>query len=441
MKRLSLRLRLLLLFTLALLSVWIAASVLAWREIDDEVEEILDAQLIAFADHLGRIDVTALLEKEHGSPAAQQPGKEIAVFAVFDSAGKLSFNEGLYGLVDIRAGEPANRGEKNRPRNQGRWRMLWVTDRSGHYRIAVAQHLGYRDELALEVIESQFTPWLIMFPFFLLAVSILLKREFRPMKDAADALTRRRPDDAAPVDPGRLPREIRPFIHALNALFVRVSELLLRERRFTSDAAHELRSPLAGLRVQAEVAQMAKDDLEARTHALEKLTLGIDRTSRLIDQMLALSRLDSLGSLSEIESIDWCALLQEAIDGFRERAEKRRIAFCLDCAGTPAAMQGQKLLLMLLFRNLLENALHHSFPGGCVKVRLEAGKICVEDEGPGVLPSNLPRLGERFFRLAGQSEAGTGLGLSIVKRIADLHGIEVVFANRLEGGLRVELHL
>lgn len=440
MKRPSLRFRLLSLFTAALLGVWAAASVLAWKEIDDEIGEILDAQLVAFAEHLRGLDIPSLLDRQKQlNPPSFQSERETLAFAVYDKKGTLLLNKGLYGFIDVKSGDIELSIADGQPRSWGRWRMLWLSGSEKNYRIVAGQSLSYREELASDAIESQLLPWMIMLPIFLFSVYLLLGREFRPMREAAEALSKRSADDATPLNTS-LPREIGPFVDALNALFVRVSGLLWRERRFTSDAAHELRSPLAGLRVQAEVAQLTEEgDTETRNKALNKLTLGIDRMAHLVDQMLNLSRLDSLDSLTDIEDIDWRALVKEALDSFRKQADARRITLSLDCLLAPPLMRGQRLLLMLLLRNLLDNAIRYSLPGGGVKVILEETRMSVEDNGQGVLPSNLNRLGERFFRLAGQNEPGTGLGLSIVRRVADLHGFRVVFSNRIEGGLRVEV--
>ena len=442
----SLRSRLLLLFTLTLLAAWGVATAIALFDLGEEIDEILDSQLVSFAEHLDSVKIDVLLDPSNRSFEKPATRRGIAAFAVFDGNGDLLLNDGLYGLVSPVFMESRGAHGELRPVDQGRWRMLWLEKDfpgrpGGKCMLVVAQHLGYRDELLWEMLESQLLPWLVAFPLFLFTVSLLLKREFLPLKKVTDSLAGRRPEDAAPIDGDGLPCEIRPFVAALNALFVRVADVLLRERRFTSDAAHELRSPLAGLRVQAEVALMVEDDAEARARALRNLTQGIDKTTRLVEQLLALSRLDSLSSLPEAQPVDWRRIIQEVVDGFEEEANKRRIELCVEYVASPAEKMGHRLLLSTLFRNLLDNALRYSYPGGCVRVVMSKERICVEDDGPGVSPGNLGRLGERFFRLPGQGETGTGLGLSIVKRVSELHGIRVEFAGRLGGGLSVILHI
>ena len=228
---------------------------------------------------------------------------------------------------------------------------------------------------------------------------------------------------------------------ALNALFTRINALLVRERRFTSDAAHELRSPLAALRVQTEVVQLAGDDESMREHALDNLTVGIDRATRLVDQLLTLSRLDSLSDLADLEPVDWSLLVPMILVEQDRHAYAAGVILRYEQQGIPAPLQGQALLLSLLVRNLVDNAIRYTPAGGTVTVRLAERLLTVEDNGPGVTTEHLARLGERFYRPPGQEQTGSGLGLSIVQRIAGLHGLKISFANRAEGGFIAKVML
>ncbi|RTF23133.1 two-component system sensor histidine kinase QseC, partial [Serratia marcescens] len=254
-------------------------------------------------------------------------------------------------------------------------------------------------------------------------------------------LRRRAPDDAAPLDARQVPTEVRPLVDALNALFARINALLVRERRFTSDAAHELRSPLAALRVQTEVVQLAGDDAPMREHALDNLTVGIDRATRLVDQLLTLSRLDSLSDLAELAPIDWNNLVTMTLAEQDRQAHAAGVTLRYEHRGTPPPRQGETLLLSLLLRNLLDNAVRYTPQGGVVTMTLSERSLTVEDDGPGVTTEHLARLGERFYRPPGQEQTGSGLGLSIVQRIAGLHGLQISFANRPAGGFVARLAL
>lgn len=470
----TLRGRLLLLFGCSVLVMWAVASGIAYYEMREEIDEILDAQQIVFARYLANSDLR--------SAGVLPDAQGVLALAVFDAEGRVVLNNGLYGLLDPKNQRafPLSEAEP-KLYDQNRWRVLWLElpeERFGKPCVlAVAQHRAYRGELVREALEEQLVAWLIFIPLLLFAVLWITGREFRPLSEVADALMKRRPEDATPIEERRLPGEVRPFVKALNVLFARVSEMMLRERRFTSDAAHELRSPLAGLGVQVEVARMATDDPDVLEHSLSNLTRGIDRTARLVEQLLALSRLDSLTEVEGAEDIDWPALLRTILDDFSAAASRRNVDLRLENAGaflsdlsdssaSPApSAKGHELLLSLLLRNLIDNALSHAPIGhaptdhapighaptghgpvghgpirGTVCVSLLENSVCVEDNGPGVLDEYLPRLGERFFRLPGQDRAGTGLGLSIAKRIAELHGFHIVFSNRPGGGFRACLH-
>jgi two-component system sensor histidine kinase QseC len=213
-----------------------------------------------------------------------------------------------------------------------------------------------------------------------------------------------------------------------------------REQAFVADAAHELRTPLAGLRVQAQVVELSDDDPPARRHALTQMRVSIDRCDRLVEQLLTLSRLESLsdghsgreGGLSFV-SLDWPALLEEAISEFRPQAGDKGIT--MECAvkAIPARSLGAPSLMAILLRNLLDNAVKYTAAGGSTGITLDSHALTIENSGSGVCDTCLPRLGERFFRPPGQEAPGSGLGLSIAKQIAGLHGFTLHLQNRAAG--------
>ena len=185
------------------------------------------------------------------------------------------------------------------------------------------------------------------------------------------------------------------------------------------------------------MAQLYLDDPQAQAKALAQMHAGIDRASRLVDQLLTLSRLDSLDNLDNIEPLALADLLQSAVMDIYHPAQQAGIDIRLNINAPQATRTGQQLLLSLLVRNLLDNAIRYSPRGSVVDVTLNARSFSVRDNGPGIAPDALARVGERFYRPPGQDETGSGLGLSIVKRIATLHGMRVSLANSAEGGLDV----
>lgn len=272
--------------------------------------------------------------------------------------------------------------------------------------MVVGQEWDYRQEMAIDIVKAQLLPWLIALPIMVLLLIWLVTRELAPMKRLAKRLYQRRPDDETPLPLDAIPSEVKPLVEALNSLFTRTGDMLVRERRFTSDAAHELRSPLAALKVQTEVAQLAQDDAEMREHALTNLTEGIDRATRLVDQLLTLSRLDSLSGLDDVHDIALQDVLQTGVMDHYHKARTSGVELMLDIRQTPPPRRAQPLLLALLVRNLLDNAIRYSPRGSTVTITLDAHNFSVEDNGPGVSPEYLKRIGERFFRPPGQEKPG-----------------------------------
>jgi two-component system sensor histidine kinase QseC len=441
-QRLSLKLRLTLLFLVLSLGAWLAASVVAWQQTTHKLDKLFDTQQMLFAKRLMTMDLDELNAPVRMSdvPKKAKHGHlddDALAFAIYASDGKMLLNDGENGR-DIPYHYRRDGFTDGRLKDDNdAWRFLWLTAPNGKYRIVVGQEWEYRQEMALDIVTSQLTPWLVALPLMLLLLIVLLARELRPLKNLTLTLRRRSPDATDRLATDGLPTEVRPLLDALNHLFARTQEMMTRERRFTSDAAHELRSPLTALKVQTEVAQLSLDDPEAQAKALNQLHAGIDRASRLVDQLLTLSRLDSLENLDDVHTIAMADLLQSAVMDSYHSAQQAGIELRLNIHAPQVARAGQPLLLSLLVRNLLDNAVRYSPRGSVVDVTLDAQSFTVRDNGPGISPDALARIGERFYRPPGQEQTGSGLGLSIVKRIATLHGMRVTLANAREGGFEV----
>ncbi|WP_253381960.1 quorum sensing histidine kinase QseC [unidentified bacterial endosymbiont] len=441
-QRLSLKLRLTLLFLALSLAAWFAASIVAWQQTTDKLDKLFDTQQMLFAKRLMTMD----LDEIH-APARMKtvPKKakhghfddDALAFAIYSADGKMLLNDGENGR-DIPWHYRRDGFENGRLLGDNdEWRFLWLTSPEGNYRIVVGQEWEYRQEMAMDVVASQLTPWLVALPVMLLLLILLLGRELKPLKKLAQTLRARSPDATDALSTQGVPPEVRPLLDSLNHLFIRTQEMMTRERRFTSDAAHELRSPLAALKVQTDVAQLYLDDPQAQAKALAQLHTGIDRASRLVDQLLTLSRLDSLDNLDDVEPIVMADLLQSAVMDIWHPAQQAGVDIRLKINAPQAQRAGQQLLLSLMVRNVLDNAIRYSPPGSVVDVTLDARSITVRDNGPGISPAALARVGERFYRPPGQDATGSGLGLSIVKRIAALHGMGVSLGNASAGGFEV----
>ena len=231
------------------------------------------------------------------------------------------------------------------------------------------------------------------------------------------------------------------MLDALNGLFRRIAELLESERRFTADAAHELRTPIAGIRAQAQVALGATADSE-RSHALHATLQGCDRATRLVEQLLTLSRLEA-GAEHALVAVDLAALARQVVAELAPQALSKQQLIDVD-ASNPCTVQGDATLLSVMVRNLVDNAIRYSPPGAIVKIAVSpetsAVRLTVEDSGPGMSPTDMERIGERFFRVVGSGQDGSGLGWSIARRIAAVHQavVRVAKSDLLEG-LSVEV--
>ncbi|MDR2156080.1 MAG: sensor histidine kinase N-terminal domain-containing protein [Burkholderiaceae bacterium] len=457
----SLRGRLMLWLALTLTVVWILASLLAYEATKEAVNTLFDSQQGLLARQLlgaQEQGIQALLQAHPDVlPSAKNLldkdergniDSDALAFAVFDREGRRRWSDGADGrrLVFV----PGVRGFVNQGRPHSRhhsrhaWRVLFMASQDGASIIAVGQEVGHRRKAVRVIVATQLWPWLAALAAALALIWWVIGAQTKPLRGVARELMQRAPDDDTPIAPERVTLEVRPVIEALNALRARARALIAHTRRFTADAAHELRSPLAALRVQAEVAQLAAQDPVARRRALAQLTGGIDRAARLVEQLLALSRLDPMGALPDSEPLDWPRLLQDALHDAQAPAQARGITLTL-CADASASValpaRGNATLLTLLLRNLLDNAVRYTPTDGHVTLRCGAHGLAVEDDGPGVAAQYLDRIHERFFRPPGQSQPGSGLGLSIALRVAELHGLRLTLENRAEGGFRAAMRM
>lgn len=443
-QRLSLRVRLTLIFLILASATWAVSSFVAWKQTTDNVDELFDTQLMLFAKRLSTLDLDELKASER---IAHTPKKfkhghiddDVLTFAVYTPEGKMVLHDGDNGQYIPYSYRREGFDDGYLTGDNDKWRFVWLTSADKKYRIVVGQEWEYREDMALAIVTTQLVPWLIALPLMLLILIVLLSLELKPLKKLAQALRLRDPESEDPLSLKGIPGEVRPLVESLNQLFIRIHTTMVRERRFTSDAAHELRSPLTALKVQAEVAQLSDDDPQARQKALMQMQTGIERATRLVDQLLTLSRLDSLDNLQDVAEISLEELLQSAVMDIYHPAQQAHIDVRLHINAHDITRTGQPLLLSLMVRNLLDNAIRYSPQGSIVEVTLNARNFSVKDNGPGITPEVLTHIGERFYRPPGQSVTGSGLGLSIVRRIATLHGMSASFGNAPQGGFEAKV--
>jgi signal transduction histidine kinase len=302
--------------------------------------------------------------------------------------------------------------------------------------IHVAQALADRARLARASALRLALPGVALVVALVIAVSVVVRRVTAPVVRFAQAIDARAPGDASVVSGAGLPQELQPVASAVNRLLARVEDALRHERTLTADAAHELRTPLAALRAQSQVALRSRDD-EERSSALRALMAGVDRATALVGAVLTLARLDA----SQLDPaaqprLDLTTLAKDVIDEFAPIAAGRGVEFTTDFS--PAPVRGDADALAILLRNLIDNAIRHARHRVRVQVAVEAGEAClrVQDDGAGLSAAQAQRVFDRFYRGSpgtGDAGSGAGLGLAMVKRIADLHHGSVVVEDPKEG--------
>ena len=429
--------------------VWALGLFYGLHSANLEINELFDTQQLQLARQVLALLPSAPAARLPSTPAAPPPRAQPETqgaadeadlsIAVWNRAGQLLLADREGAQLPYRSGAD---GFVDQAIDGRDWRLFYLRDPGGDWLVAVGQQSEERDELVQALLVGQLLPWVLTLPALLLAMAAALRQALAPLRRLGDELQRRRALDLQPLADAGLPADLRPLVQALNALLQRVAEQIEHERRFTADAAHELRTPLAALQAQWDTAQLeAARAGQAPTRAQAKVGEGLARLSRLVTQMLALSRLEHLDAPAQRVPIDWVMLAEQLFSELLPLAEAQQAE--LECQwparGTqPLLSHGDSALLTLMLRNLLDNALRHSPPQGRVTLRLAADAIEVIDQGCGVPEEQLARLGDRFFRLPGQAHAGSGLGLSIAKRIAALHGLSLQ-ARREPGAFVVRL--
>ncbi len=421
----SLSRRLLLLSLAAVAVVWVASSIFAVVRVRHEAGELLDAHLVQAAAMLhARVgDDVDESELEH-APELHRYARGLA-FQVWEEGLKLRLHSA--NAPDTRL-SPQERGFSDVESGGRAWRVYSSLDRKGRVLVQVAEERRSRDRIAGSVAGALLLPMIVGLPVLGLLIWLALRSGLKPLVALGRDVAVRDPDNLQPLEAADVPREVGPLVASLNGLFGRLRQSIDHERRFNADAAHELRTPLAGVRAQAEVALGASADAE-RTHALRQVIAGCDRAARLVDQMLTLARLDPKRTLAGGARFDLAAVARDAIAEIAPAGHARGVDVALDAS--PAQIVGDPALVAILLRNLLDNAIRHGPAGTTVEVGVQAvaggAELVVTDQGPGVPPEERDRLGERFHRVLGTGETGSGLGLSIVRRIAELHHAEVAF--------------
>jgi two-component system OmpR family sensor kinase len=318
------------------------------------------------------------------------------------------------------------------------WRVFTFADAART--IQVAAPLTVRSGRATSMALRILIPVLATIPLYGVLIWLIVGEGLKPLVQIAGAIRRRAPASLDPLPERGLPDEVTPMVSELNALLGRLREALDKQKRFTADAAHELRSPLTALQVQLDMVARARSPEESRA-ALESLRAGMRRAARLIEQMLTMARLDPEAAGEGFVEVDLGSLATGVAAELEPLAEAKRIALTLNRLD-PVTLRGQPQALHTLIRNLVDNAIRYTPGGGQVLLSIENREnevlLQVEDSGPGIAPEERARVFDRFYRLPGSHAEGSGLGLAIVQQVAHAHGARVELGEASGGrGLRV----
>ena len=297
--------------------------------------------------------------------------------------------------------------------------------------VQLAETLGGRARLANEIIKGVMLPQFVIFPIAVVLVWFGLARGVRPLGRLQQRIAARRPDDLRPIDPYDTPTEMVPLVDSFNQLLARLESNLADQKRFIADAAHQMRTPLAGLRTQAELALRA-DNPEDVKRSLQQLLRGSARASRLVEQLLSLARAEtSANAQASFAILDLEALAREVMRSWVPLALEHAIDLGFEGCGEPVLVNAHPVLLRELLKNLVDNALRYTPSGGAVTVRVikHVSELTValevEDSGPGIPAAQQGLVFERFYRVLGNTEDGSGLGLAIVREIARQHNASI----------------
>ena len=426
---------------LALLTVvWLGAASMIWFDTRHELDELLDGHLAQAA---------ALLVMQQGAAHETDRAQEAPMLHKYEPKVAFQvFHEGRLVMHSSNAGSTPISSQAEgfssvRLGDDDQWRVFATRGSESDVQVYVGEQTESRDSILWAVLQGVLLPLILALPLLALLGWWAVRQGLAPVRQLVQLLGRRTPQALEPLELTHLPSEMQPMVQALNALFQRIEQMMISERRFTADAAHELRTPIAGIRAQAQVALGAGDDDAQREHALQSTLAGCDRATRLVEQLLTLARLEAAPATPGAagERLDLSALARRVAANLAPTALARHQLLELD-ADAPGPVSGDETLIGVLLRNLIDNALRYS-PDHAqvwVSVAVESGQtvLRVHDSGAGMTGPEMARLGERFFRVLGSEQPGSGLGWSIVKRIAAVFDAQVeVSRSEKLGGLAV----
>jgi two-component system sensor histidine kinase QseC len=411
-----------------------AMGLVAYLSAVHEVNELFDAELAESARMFADLRAPGLDAPDSAAASPAHPYERKLAFLIRDESGQVILRSHFGELPESQA--PCMGFDEQRLGGVT-WKLFCLEVPEQGMTVLVGQQLGIRKELEGELVVAQLVPYLLALPLLALLAWFAVGRALAPLSALSREIAGRSGRNLEPLRADDAPEEVAPLVAELNRLLLRVQRAMADEKRFTADAAHELRTPLAAIRAQTEVAlrRLPQGDASA---ALGKVIQGVDRGAHLVDQLLALARLDHADEIRR-ETIALRPLAERSAATWRERLGAAGIAVEV-AADAGARAPADAALLEILLDNLLANVARHVPAGGRVTIEAADRRLAVEDDGPGIPEEARERVLQRFVRGPEPRGPGSGLGLSIVARIAELHGARLSLGpGRAGRGLRVEI--
>ncbi len=363
-------------------------------------------------------------------------------FQILDGDGKLLLHSSTAPKIPLSTSKD---GFRDKIIDNQKWRVFASQNHTTGTRTVLAERYDTRNELGTLITEDDLYIMLLTFPLSGLLIWIIIGRGLNSLDRVAEEVSNRAPSYLEPVNLKNVPEEIKPVIDELNQLFHRLKDGFDREKRFAADAAHELRTPLAAIKAQAQVAFNATS-VDEKNEALKKLIASVNRSTHVVQQLLTMSKLvPEAGTMNDLVKIDLAKLTQDLLATLAQTAIDKNIDLEFESDIQPQKITGNATAISILIRNLVDNAIRYTHEGGRVIVCVETIKneivLKVSDDGPGIPDELRARVFERFFRVIGNKSQGSGLGLGIVQQICDLHHAKVTLESPKTGtGLIVTVY-
>jgi two-component system sensor histidine kinase QseC len=453
----SIRGRLALLVLASITLVWTIALGWSYLQATREVADWDDARLVQLAQFIVLLDqndlsVLSRTRIDGRTEYAHRPGHandsdgdklpREALFQIRDANGRvLASSVQLVSLGAFEAPAEAITGARLITLGGRPWHSYVLHDSASGRTVRVLESTNIRSDLATGVARRIAKPIALALPLLALLVWISIGHSLAPLQALSKAIRTRDASKLDPIEIGPTPVEVSPLVDAINQLLSRLRLSINHERAFTADAAHELKTPLAAIKVQAQVALVAQDVAQQQL-AMQRVVQGVDRSAHLAEQLLLLARLDEHHTIP-VQPVALGALAQDAIAAIEPDAQRKGMSITL-VGDASSEVIAEPVLMDILLDNLIDNAIKYGDAGGRVEVSIRrdahAVMLTLADDGPGVAAQDIARLTDRFFRVRGNGASGSGLGLSIVARIAECFGARLDFGTGIRGrGLAVHV--